>query len=530
MAITGMTAGVDPVPGRARTPGPVASSYIAPAASAALLALAASAHAQYVLHLEPTIGLEETLTSNANFDRDPSHGKRADLVTQITPGFRLNESSAYTSLAGFVNVPILLYARTGADNNRVLPDVSLIGNANAFDKHLQLDGSVDAHRQFLSPFGARPTSLANNTANEYTATTFTLTPSLRGDLPQQVHYELRDQNSYTHISNAPTALKNTYFNDFGAALLRDPLPFGGGVQYEYQTARFSTDTSIRSEIARVHGDYAIDPQLRVSLMGGYENQDYTLTKFKNTIYGAGVKWRPTERTLVDANWEHRFFGTGYHVEFEHRTPLTVWTFHALRDVTTYPQQIATLAAGQDVSLLLNRLFSSRITDPLARQAAVDQVIHNYALPSQLSSSIDLLSQQVTLITEARAQVGLLGARNNVYVALYRQRNEVITGQTLFPDLPNVSEITQSGANVVWASRLGPIMTLTGILDYLHSVGNNLAFSSGRTDNGSASLTLTTPLSAVTDFHAGVRYQFTHSNLAISTDEAAVYVGIFHRFR
>ena len=90
--------------------------------------------------------------------------------------------------------------------------------------------------------------------------------------------------------------------------------------------------------------------------------------YRGYIYGVGIEWRPTERTNVVANWEHRFFGASYLFSFDHRTPLSVWSVSASRNITSYPQQLASLPAG-NVQGILNQLFLSRIPDPTLRQNA-----------------------------------------------------------------------------------------------------------------------------------------------------------------
>ena len=479
----------------------------------------------------PTLAVDGTLTSNANFDRVRSD-KQADFVTQITPGLRISEYGAHSSLVGAVNVPILIYARTGGDNNRVLPDVSLLGSAEAWDKRLWLDAAVDSHRQFLTPLGATPSSAISNSLNEYSSTTFRLTPAFRGELPSQMHYELHDSSIWTVVTGAPGSLDNAYTNELVASLTRQPVPFGGGVEYMHSRVRFTGTQSppLSTEIARLRGEYAPDPQLRLSASVGHENNDYTVATYSDLIYGVGFRWRPSERTTADASWEHRFFGSSWHVALDHRTPLSVWSFKSSRDVTTYPQQLATFGVGQDITTLLNSLFLTRIPDPVARQQAIDNLIRLYGLPATVTSPVQLYSQQARLVTDTRAIVGILGARNTVYFTVYRDRNQSVVqaGETAGLALP-FDDVTQTGANLVWSSRLSSIATLTGILDYLHSTGNS-NFTSARTNNGSASLTVSTPISALTDFHYGIRYQFTRSNVAVSTDEAAVFAGILHRFR
>ncbi len=80
------------------------------------------------------------------------------------------------------------------------------------------------------------------------------------------------------------------------------------------------------------------------------------------------------------SWEHRFFGNSYLVAMDHRTPMTVWSLRASRDVTSFPEQLATLPAGGIVPLMLNELLRTRMPDPVQRAAAVAEFIRSQGLP------------------------------------------------------------------------------------------------------------------------------------------------------
>ncbi len=476
------------------------------------------------------LGVEETFTSNANFDRSSSE-RVADFVTLLAPAVRIDSETAHTSVVGTAAMLTYVYARSGSDNNRAIPQVNLVGQAHALDRHLVLDATLDAHREFASPLGARPSGASVNTDNEYVAANYLVSPAYRGELPGDVRYELRDKNLWTNVSRAPGSLGSAYTNEVIGTLAKEPRPLGWGFDYDRTTVSFDSGQDITTELARLRGEYAPDPQFRISPAVGYESNRFTLSHASGTIYGIGGRWRPGERTSVDASWEHRFFGSSYSVAADHRTPLTVWSLRASRNLSTSAQQLLNFGGGQDLSVLLNSLFSSRFPDPVQRQQAIDQLVQLYGLPTTLAGPVNLYTQQVSIVTDARASVGFLGARNSVFVAVYRTRDQAIvtaTGNEPF----TFKEVSQTGASLVWASRLDPTVTLTGILDFTHATGDSLSASitDQRTNNGTGSLTLSTPVSNATDFHVGTRYQFVRSNVVLDRQEAAVFAGIVHRFR
>jgi uncharacterized protein (PEP-CTERM system associated) len=484
--------------------------------------LAASAHAEQ-WRFEPWLGVEETFTNNVNLQ--PNAARRGDWVSQLTPGFRVRETGAHTSLLGYVSLPILLYARTGGENNRVDPQISLLGNWEVAERFFFVESAIDVNQQYLSPFGPRSESLANATNNRYTSQTYRVTPYLKGET-SDYSYELRDNNIWTK-GNA-SIVNDAYVNELVGTFQRDPRPLGVAFDVDRSDTKFQDQQRQLLELVRTRGLYQVDPQLQFFASVGYEHNDLLLESTSDTIYGVGLKWRPTERSNVDASWEHRFFGASYNVAFSNRTPLSVWNISASRNITTYPQQLAAIPANVSVVSVLNQLFLTRIPDTVQRQALVNQLILDRGLPTFLTSGINIYNQQVTLQELATATAGLLGARNNVFATVYRLRQEPITGSgNVAPSLAALTDNTQYGANLVWSHNLTPILTLTASVDASRTTDN--APGGGKSKQSSVHAGLTSPLSAQTDVYGGIRYQIFRSDVNFDYDEFALFVGLNHRF-
>jgi uncharacterized protein (PEP-CTERM system associated) len=479
----------------------------------------------------PTISVEETLTSNANFDRGIGTPK-ADLVTTITPGFVLDYRSARATVAGAVAVPIYVYARTGSDNNRALPQASLNGTIEAIERLFYVDGSIYVSQQYVTPFGARPVSAVNGTGNEYTAQTYRISPYFKGELPGRIRYELRDNNAWTRLSQSSgsvSGLNNAYTNQIIGTVDSDPVPLGWGADFLRNSVKFTDQQAFVTQLARLRGVYRVDPQLELNASFGYEDNDYAFVQYRGSIYGVGARWRPTERTVLDGRWEHRFFGSSYKASFDHRTALTVWNLLVSRDVSTYPEQVASLAAGTNVATLLNSLFALRVPDPVLRQQLVDQFIRERGLPLFVNDALQLYTQQISLVTSARGSVGLIGARNTLFFNGFYHKNEAITAAgNVAPDpTSGLTNNTQTGGSIVWTHNLSPLLVMTSTLDYLHTKA--LPPQSVRTDQGALTVMLTRPISPLTSIHAGARYQSLRSDVRTDYEETAIFVGFDHRF-
>src|SRR5207302_3459614 len=92
--------------------------------SAASVLAASTAQAE-TWRLVSSVGILETLTNNVNLA--PSGSARGDLVTQLTPALKISEVGARTVLSGSLSMPIVLYVRSGSENNQVYAQATLNG-------------------------------------------------------------------------------------------------------------------------------------------------------------------------------------------------------------------------------------------------------------------------------------------------------------------------------------------------------------------------------------------------------------------
>jgi uncharacterized protein (PEP-CTERM system associated) len=477
----------------------------------------------------PSIALEETLTDNVNLD--PNDNKKGDLVTQVTPSLLFNGQGAHAKLAGFVSVPVLLYVKTGDENNTAYVNANILGNVEAIDKFFYIEGAAIVSQQFLTPFGAQPVGLSNATQNRYTASTYRISPYLQGEMPGRVTYLLRNNSYWTTLNGAPITTNDSFTSEWVGKVESPVTPLGWTAEFDLTDVKFTNQSSQTTNLGRVGARYAYNPQLQVHVDGGYEENQFPLASYKGPIYGIGFDWRPTERTNVGATWEHRYFGSSYLVNFNHRTPLSVWNFNASRNTTSYPQQLAALPAG-NVQGLLNQLFLSRIPDPAQRQIAIDTLIQSQGLPANLASPVSLYTQQILLTENATATLGLLGARNSVFMTLFYLKQQPISGSgTPLPPglaIASVNDNTQTGANVVWTHNLTSAMTLSLMASALRTVANE-PFNA-RTNQGSVNATVSTLLSARTTVFAGARYQVSRPNFVQGYNEAAIFAGVSYAYK
>jgi uncharacterized protein (PEP-CTERM system associated) len=442
----------------------------------------------------------------------------------------VNEKGARASLTGDLEVPILLYARTGGQNNAVLPQGSLTGRVEALEKFLYVEGAASVQQTYFNPFGAQPVSVATATANRYQAQSYRASPYIKGEEKGEVKYEFRDDNIWTDLNNTPAAVTRAYTNKLLGKLSHDPTPLGWSAEYDRTSDKFGDQRALVSELGRLRVPAQLDPLLQVSASGGYEDNRYTFSNPRGPIYGAGAEWRASQTMTVKGNWEHRFFGSSYDFSFDDRTPLSTWSVKASRNITSYPQQLAALPTGGDVQSILNQLLLSQIPDQAARQSAINQIISGAGLPAFLSSPLTLYAEQIYLQELESATAGILGARNNLLFTIFRARTEAITGAgtPLPPSLAALTDNTQRGGNVVWDHYLTPVVSFNVNVQYTQTSAN--APFTGNTKQGSIVGALVSQLSPKLIAEAGVRYQILRSDVAIGYREASLFAGVLYLLR
>ncbi len=475
-----------------------------------------------------SISVEETLTNNVNLHE--SNARRSDFITEVTPRLSMSNGSAYASGDVSLSLPMYFYARTGSENNRVVPQVTANGHAELYKEHLFVDASANVSQEYFSPFGARSESLATRTNNEYTAENYRVSPYFRGTTPGELSYEVRDNNVWTKLSNTPVATSDSYLNELLADVTRPTVPLGWALDYKRSDLKFHGAESQTTMISHARLIYRPDPQLEISGSGGYEEADFPATSYNNVTYGVGFRWRPTERTNVDANWEHRFFGSAYLFNFQHRTPLTSWSLYASRDISSYPQLLAQLQAGGITASLLDSLFRSRIPDPAAREQFVQQFIEDRSLPDVLTGPVSVYNQLVTIHERVTATAGIIGARNSVFFTAYHSRLEPLAGNLGSP-LPLAqaqNDNTQNGVGVHWSYNIAASWSLSTTANYAHTTSNGQTI--GTTDFTSLRTLLSSAISRNTSVHAGARYQQSHSTISEDFNEFAIFAGFTHVFR
>lgn len=463
----------DPAGGRLRRRGRPcravgAARATAIALAAASLGLPAAAQSVRTYYVQPSLTLTQTLTDNGRLDG----GERgSELITKVRPSVRISARGPRVQGTLAYAVEGTVHARDSDSNDvRQSLNLSSSGGFELIEDRLFLDGGARISQQLITPFGDQPSDDSRSSDNLRQVTSYRLSPYLVGNLGSNARYRLGLSHSAT------IAADESRFDGTTSSAQLDVTsgpafgPLGWGVTAARVVSDF--DAGRRTEADTLLGtvSYVVDHNLVVRANAGVDWNDYrTVDKERYRRYGVGAEWRPTERTLLSAQVDDRFFGTGHNVVFQHRTPRTVWSFSDSRDVTDVSGR-TTAAVGTAFDLFYAQ-FASIQPDPLLREQLVLDFLRLNGIPPDTLQLSDFLFSSGTVQRRQRLSFALLGKRSTLTVAATQSRSSRADTLTNVGDVfADTAFVRQRGLSVDVAHRLTPESSVNLLLAEQRSSG------------------------------------------------------------
>ena len=483
--------------------------------------------------ITPTITAVETRTDNVG---QVEKNKQSDWVTDITPGINIKGVGDRVKLDFDYQMHNLLYARDSSRNN-IQNSLSAFGSLEAIENLFFIDASASVFQQNISAFrGATYSSSVDVSDNDNTTETRTyeLSPYFKGTLGSFAEYQLR--YSMSESTSDEKGLDDVKTKELAAYLAGVKGAGRMGWALEANTrqvdyARGKRDNE--ADLLRGTLTYHYSPQFRVSLIGGWESNDYvSVNKESHTIVGAGFEWAPTERTLLAVSHEDRFFGDSNSISFSHRTPRTAWNYRETKDAQVATDQTSSIL-GTNYDLFYN-MFSSAIPDPAARAAFVNALLLRSGVDPHAQLQGGYATTGVTLQHQRELSFALRGVRNTVtFAATWNKTKElsqgVGSGLYLGSSFGNASDVRQQGVSVNWSHQLTGFSTLTGSVSRLESKGSG-GTTSQDTEQTMMTINFLTQLGPKTNAGLGIRRtKFDGTAGASNYTENALSGSISHRF-
>ena len=495
------------------------------AAIAILVATPFSTEAQQRWSVQTGVYVKGEASNNVAFA--PAGQERSDFTLEISPHISfIGQGGGRVRASGSFDLGATLVTRAqGPDQGTVnaRPQGSLNALFEPIDNFFFIDTGLSVQRSVDNPFLARPGGASTyNTSSSYQAR---LSPYIQGNLGAGFGYTVRSDNSWTDSSQA----NGQYSARHSALIQRAPQPLGGSLSVEHTqlTSQTSGQPDQTGDLARAILRYAIGPEVVVGLRGGWERNNYALNNQGKTFHGADVTWRPTERTLLDAYWEDRYFGSSWQAGFSHRMPRLAFNLRWSRDIATTSQQFLTFPALANLYALLDASLTTRVPDPVERQRIIIEFLSRQQLPQQLLTPVVLFDDRISLQTLGSASAVLQGNRNSLALSIFQTKTIGIAGvNTRLPS--TLADNLQRGAELTFSHNLTPSDTLSATGSWRRTE-NLVTVDKSETTQKLVRLQVNSKLGAWTNGFFGGRYQWIDSNVTNDAREAAVFAGFDYRF-
>lgn len=473
--------------------------------------------------VQPVVSTGLTATSNSGYTN--ATAAQSDVIVNVSPGLLVRSNGPRLRVNGQFYLDAISYLN-GSQRDVVLPRGTLDSNSTLIDQWLFFDASVAAFQTSQTPFGA--SSLSPSSYNTATTTQARLNPYIQRELAPHLLLNAHAENTWLHTrndSNVPgNPRDNSHVQDQFVSIERQPVPLGAELQVRRQDTRYSNQDASAQTIDKWRAivSYAFFDQLALGVVGGQERNQWLIPaglagstvdqryRVTDAVYGVQAKWRPDERTRFDTTIEHRFFGTGWDADFEHRSGFQTWSAHLVRQASTYQGTPPTNAAAATLP---------PVPDPLS-------------LPLGDPRRDNLLSYAPVAQLEQSASLGytLTYPRDAYELAYYFQKLSPLP----LPDTPTAQQAllapanSQTGVALQIRHRLTRLATLSALGRWSRVTGQG-----GSQDLSSREkvyrVALSWMLAPQSTGTVGLRWQQHRSNVAANAEESALFMGLDHRF-
>jgi uncharacterized protein (PEP-CTERM system associated) len=480
------------------------------------------ASARRAFFVEPYVSIRETYTDN---NRLAANNNASEFITQASAGVNMRANSA--RLRGHLSYTLtgLVYARDTADNE-LQHALNAFATGEAVENLAYVDVGASVSQQLISAFGTQSPDSAVGNSNRAEVSTYSLSPYLRGTAAAFADYEAR--LSYKSTKSDQSALSDVATSGALLRLMRESAlgPLGWSLELSRQVIDYSAGRENEEDRIQGEATWAVRYDLALTAIAGRESNNFvSAEKQANNVWGGRVSWRPTPRTNVLVERQHRFFGDAHVVDLSHRTPRTVWTFLDTRHVQTSQGQPVLGSLGTAFDLLF-RHFESIEPDPVARQFLVISYLRANNINPAAEVIAPFLTSRVTLERLQQLSFAWRGLRDTLVLTASRSDSRRLdTVTSVLDDFTNSDRIDQRGLVANVTHRLSPISSLGVIGAYREVLGSADALA---TKLRSLTVQWSSSLTSQSDVSAGARHAVFDSATS-SYDETAVFVTLLWRF-
>jgi uncharacterized protein (PEP-CTERM system associated) len=497
---------------------------LAALAACSLPALSQDLRDGRTLTITPSLEVSETYTDGTARTNSSATGGRVggEFATRISPGLSIASRSG--RVQGTVDYALsATHYSAQSQSQTVQNSLNAALTAEAIERLMYLDARANIAQQTISPFAQQTaTGSQRSNPNSTEVTTLSLSPYVRRSVGGWADFEGRLTAGATRSRGQTNPSSKQLTGSLSLASAATGARFGWSLNGVGQRVRFGQGQDTDS--SRVNGRVTMRPDydLRLALGAGLETTNVGGTARRSySNWGGGLRWTPTERTVIEADIDRRYFGRSFRVVAEHRTPRTVWRYADSRDLTSGSDANG---VGQPVTLyqLYYALFASSVPDPGARDQFVRDFLRQLGRDGGEVVSGGFLGSAVTVQRRQDLSFAWVGLRTSFSLQAFGSETRQIDGPG---GTVSAERTRQVGYTGTVSHRLTPLSSLNLTGAQQKTLGQGLR---GGNDLKSLALGWSTQLGQRTSLGLTARYA-VFNNAIDPYREASIAASLSQRF-
>lgn len=323
------------------------------------------------LSLVPSLTVTESITDNL---RLAAAGKSAEAITQLTAALRLSSRSG--RVQGNLDYALNGYVYT-KDTSASSAQNSLSGNVriDVVENWLSVTSNAQIGQQTVSAFGTQSSNAGLAGGNTTEVRSWQISPVVHGRLSPTIDYQA--SATYGIVRTGAAASLGSVDTISAAASVNSDKSeaLGWTASLSHRQSDYAASASTELDTAQAALNYRPMHDVLLTASVGRERTNYSpAVKSSTSTWGVSASWIPSTRTKLSANYDHRFFGTGYRLVAEHRFPLSslrIVSSQDISDASTQPGRSGALGSAYDY--FFGQLAAAE-PDPAKRDLMVQDIL------------------------------------------------------------------------------------------------------------------------------------------------------------
>lgn len=437
-----------PCNGRCTAAGGVPVGYdLAPAllAVAALMALvmpardAAAQAGGSAIRMSTGASLSHSFSDNRDLS---SSDRRAGSATQATGSLSLSSSSG--RVQGSLDYSLSAQLQNdAATSDRLSNSLSAGFSVTAVEQHAWVDVRARISQQSISAFGVQPDTPFSSSQNVGESRSLSVSPRFRVQLGSFADLNVALSENYAENSGAAdSGVRSTGLSASlsGRAGRLNWSVSGHDSRSDRDVGRGGSNRGISASLG-----YALHYDLSANFRIGREFDTVrSATRGNTNTWGLGLSWTPTNRTSINAQFDHRYFGQARSITISHRMARSYWTYSESRDVSE-----GISSSGLAYAEAYARLFAelaAQVPDPVLRDQQVRAI---------LDQAGGFVTRAASVASRRNLSVALQGLRGSMVLTAYQSRTERIDAVSTVIDDLSLGALRQHGYTGSVSYRLTP---------------------------------------------------------------------------